>query len=114
VAAKLNQLNLDKVDASKTAVGRLGVILQTLREANATKATVNNWSRLTETSCQIKPTILLKTHCKQLIVYDGCWVTQPLEILKPLPRPKLLQQISLGSVRICLNGWAVVVVPLSW
>jgi len=70
---------------------------------------VNNWSRLIlKQGCQIKPKILPKTHCKQLIVYDGCWVTQPLAQIsgKPLPLPKLPQRISLGSVRIRLNGWA--------
>ena len=113
VAAKLNQLNLDKVDASKiTAVWKAGG-----DSANPTRGERYLIKVNGEELVEINPETRLPDQTKNL-AQDALQVTNRLRRLLgnaaplreisglPLPLPKLPQQISLGSVRIRLSGWA--------
>lgn len=113
VAAKLNQLNLDKVDASKiTAVWKAGG-----DSANPTRGErylikvngeqlveINPETRLPDKTNDLAEDALQATNRLRRLLGNAA----PLREIsgKPLPRPKLPQQISLGSVRIRLSGWA--------
>lgn len=113
VAAKLNQLNLDKVDASKiTAVWKAGG-----DSANPTRGERYLIKVNGEELVEINPETRLPDQTKNL-AQDALQVTNRLRRLLgnaaplreisglPLPLPKLPQQISLGPVRIRLSGWA--------
>jgi len=111
VAAKLNQLNLD-VDASKITVSwKAGRDSANPRRGERYLIKVNG-----EQLVEINPETRLPDQTKNL-AEDALQATNRLRRLlgnaalreisgKPLPLPKLPQRISLGSVRIRLNGWA--------
>jgi len=111
VAAKLNQLNLDNVDASKITVSwKAGRDSANPRRGERYLIKVNG-----EQLVEINPETRLPDQTKNL-AEDALQATNRLRRLlgnaalreisgKPL-LPKLPQRISLGSVRIRLNGWA--------
>lgn len=122
VAAKLNQMSLNSVDASKITVSwkaggdsassqKLGdrylikVNGQELVEINAETRLADMTNDLAEDALQATNRLRrLLGNAPPLREISGKPVPQP----KPqrMARPKLPQQISLGSVRIRLNGWA--------
>lgn len=113
VAAKLNQLNLDKVDASKiTAVWKAGddSAHPTRGERYLIKVNgeelveINPETRLPDKTNDLAEDALQATNRLRRLLGNAA----PLREIsgKPLPLPKLPQQISLGSVRIRLSGWA--------
>lgn len=122
VAAKLNQMSLNSVDASKITVSwkaggdsassqKLGdrylikVNGEELVEINAETRLADMTNDLAEDALQATNRLRrLLGNAPPLREISGKPVPQP----KPqrMARPKLPQQISLGSVRIRLNGWA--------
>lgn len=116
VAAKLNQLSLDSVDANKIAVvWKAGDNSQqpttTLGERYLIKVNgeelveINAETRLPDKTNDLAEDALQATNRLRRLLGNA----PPLREIsgRPLPKlPKLPQQISLGSVRIRLSGWA--------
>ncbi len=129
VAAKLNQLSLDNVDASKiTAVWKAGDNIATktlgdspkemLRERYLIKVNdqelveINAETRLPDKTNDLSEDALQATNRLRRLLGNAPPLREvfgkPVPPPKPQkkPRPKLPQQISLGSVRIRLSGMA--------
>lgn len=120
VAAKLNQLSLNSLDASKIAVvwtGDNSKQRSTLGERYSIKVNgeelveINAENRLPDKTNNLAEDALQATNRLRRLLGNA----PPLREIsgRPLPLPKLPQalaklprQISLGSVRIRLNGWA--------
>lgn len=121
VAAKLNQLNLDNVDASKITVTwkdgsdaankALGERYQ-IKVNNQELVEINAETRLPDKTNDLSEDALQATNRLRRLLGNAPPLREvfgkPVPPPKPQkkPRPKLPQQISLGSVRIRLNGMA--------
>ena len=113
VAAKLNQLSLNSLDASKIAVvwtGDNSKQRSTLSERYSIEVNseeiveINAETRLPDKTNNLAEDALQATNRLRRLLGNA----PPLREIsgRSLPLPKLPQQISLGSVKIRLSGWA--------
>jgi rare lipoprotein A len=127
VAAKINQLNLDNVDASKiTVTWKAGGASATKTLGNSPKKTlsdrylikvngeelveINGETRLPDKTNDLAEDALQATNRLRRLLGNAPPLREvsgkPVPRPKQMSRPKLPQQISLGSVRIRLSGMA--------